>query len=408
LVLWPWGFDYITAPNHTQLQTLGRHLAYFNSYTPEQAAYLYTTNGTSDDWSYGTLGIASYTFEMGTNFFQSCTSFENTIYPNNKNALLYAIKTARRPYQNPAGPDTLSVAVLPNSVPAGTPVLLTATANDTRYNNNNGTEPTQNISEAHFSIDNPAWNTGALTYTMTASDGAFDEKTEGIEGMIDTSGMLPGRHTIFVESSDVPGNLGVTSAVFLEITGTIVAPDADFSSNTPVQLGETMIFTNTTTGPGSISYLWDFGDGSDASTDFSPTHVYTSTGTFTVTLEASNAGGPDSVIHPVTVEPAAIHTVDLTLVTTGPIQIGGVAQFAVDILPDLADKPYTYTVDFGDGSVITTTSSLDPLPLEHVYNWGGTFPVQVMLWNSVMVSPVGDTLDVFIEPYRLFLPVSVK
>jgi hypothetical protein len=50
LVLWPWGWTSADSPNHTQLQTLGRKMAYFNSYTPQQSNDLYPTSGTSDEW----------------------------------------------------------------------------------------------------------------------------------------------------------------------------------------------------------------------------------------------------------------------------------------------------------------------------------------------------------------------
>ena len=41
LVLWPWGFIHASAPNGPALQTLGRKLAFFNGYEPEQAVELY-------------------------------------------------------------------------------------------------------------------------------------------------------------------------------------------------------------------------------------------------------------------------------------------------------------------------------------------------------------------------------
>jgi hypothetical protein len=301
LVLWPWGWNDSQSPNHTQLQTLGRHLAYFNNYTPKQAVNLYPTTGTSDDWSYGELGIASYTFEMGTTFFQSCTSFDNTIYPDNLNSLLYALKTSRRPYVNPAGPDSLNVAVTPNSVPQGTPVQLTAYANDMRFNNSNGSEPIQNINEAHISIDNPSWISGIVSYPMTASDGTFNNPIENMQVTIDTSSLNEGRHTIFVESMDALGNWGVSSAVFLNITQPL-PPLAEFSTNSPVKLGQVIRLTNLTIGMIPLSYTWTFGDGIGTSVEANPSYTYLDIGTYFVTLNATNNFGTDTISHSVTIE----------------------------------------------------------------------------------------------------------
>ena len=134
LVLWPWGFTTTVAPNGSALQTLGRKFAYFNNYTPQQAFELYFTDGTTDDYGYGDLGVASYTFELGTSFFQDCSTFENTILPNNLQALIYAAKVVRTPYMTPAGPDALSVTATPATVTLGQTVNLTAIINDTRFN----------------------------------------------------------------------------------------------------------------------------------------------------------------------------------------------------------------------------------------------------------------------------------
>ncbi len=51
--------------NDAALQTLGRRLAYFNGYTPQQSIGLYPTDGTTVDFAYGDLGVAAYTFELG-------------------------------------------------------------------------------------------------------------------------------------------------------------------------------------------------------------------------------------------------------------------------------------------------------------------------------------------------------
>jgi PKD repeat protein len=44
-----------------------------------------------------------------------------------------------------------------------------------------------------------------------------------------------------------------------------------------------------------MTYEWDFGDGSAIITDTSPTHTFTETGVFTVTLTATNEVGSSSV-----------------------------------------------------------------------------------------------------------------
>ncbi len=219
LVLWPWGWGNSLAPNAAQFQTFGRKMAYFNGYLAEQSIDLYPTTGTSDDWAYGELGVAAYTFEVGTTFFQDCHRFNNTIYPANRQALLYAFKAARRPYQNPAGPDSLNLAVSPPSVPAGGLINLTATADDSHYVAGAG-EPVQPISGAHFTLDMPAWQAGANPADMVATDGVFNTSTENISGSVCTAGLSPGRHTMFVESKDAAPsqNWGVTSAVFMDVS----------------------------------------------------------------------------------------------------------------------------------------------------------------------------------------------
>jgi hypothetical protein len=219
LVLWPWGYTSAVAPNSTALQTLGRKFAFFNNYLPEQSIDLYVTDGTTIDFNYGELGVASFVFELGTDFFQDCPTFLNTILPTNLQALRYAARVTRAPYMMPAGPDALSVATVPpGSVAAGQPLDVTATLNDTRFNNTNGTEPVQNIAAGEVFVDTPPWAPGAVPTPMLATDGAFDETVEAAHATLDTTGWSPGRHILFVRGQDVPGNLGPVSAVFVTVT----------------------------------------------------------------------------------------------------------------------------------------------------------------------------------------------
>ena len=216
LVLWPWGDTNTPAPNGAALQTLGRKFAFFNGYTPQQSIGLYATDGTSDGVSYGELGVAAYTFELGTSFFQSCTDYTNTIKPNNLPALIYAAKVVRTPYQTPGGPDVSNVALSSGTVPAGTAVTLSASATDTRFNNSNGAEATQNVSAAEYYIDTPPW-AGGTARALGASDGAFNASTEGLTGAIDTTGLSTGKHIVFVRAQDAGGTWGAISATYLTI-----------------------------------------------------------------------------------------------------------------------------------------------------------------------------------------------
>jgi len=219
LVLFPWGDTDDPAPNHAGLQTLGRKFGFFNQYQVCQSGpCLYATSGATDDFVYGELGVPAYTFELGTSFFQSCAYFENNLLPGNLPALLYAAKAARRPYQSPLGPDTVSVTVSAPFVAPGAPVTLTALADDTRSDSNgHGIEPGQLISAARYSIDAPSWVTGTATIPLSVLDGVFNSTTETVFAVLDTTGWPLGRYLVFVESQDADGNWGVPGAVFISI-----------------------------------------------------------------------------------------------------------------------------------------------------------------------------------------------
>jgi len=223
LDLFPWGFTSDPAPNGTALQTLGRKFGYFNHYTVCQAPVsgcLYSTSGTTDDWAYGQLGVASYTFELGTQFFESCDSFENTIWPDNLSALLYAFKAARLPYASPAGPETVQVAASPSTIKPGVPFTLTALADDTRYASGGwGDQPVHNIVAARYSVDSPSWITGTTTYSLTAAGGVFNAPAQSVLAVVNTAGWARGDHLVLVESEDAAGSWGVPSATRVNIIG---------------------------------------------------------------------------------------------------------------------------------------------------------------------------------------------
>ncbi|MFK7802741.1 MAG: M14 family zinc carboxypeptidase [Anaerolineae bacterium] len=238
LMLWPWGSTSNPAPNATQLQTLGRKMAFYNGHEPKQSIGLYPTDGTTTSFAYGEMGLASYTFELGTQFFESCSYFENTLVPDNMPALKYAIRVPRTPYITPAGPEPVTVDLSagsdPIGIPTGTQVQLTSLLHDSRYNNQNGTEPSQNVVAAEYYMDTPPW-AGGTAVAMTASDGSFNSSVETATASINTAGLNQGQHIIYVRGQDANGVWGVVSATFLYLDDNAPTP-------TPTPLPPTVIF----------------------------------------------------------------------------------------------------------------------------------------------------------------------
>lgn len=291
LLLWPWGTNGTVAGNDRQLATLGRKFAYWNGHTPQRSLSLYETDGTSDGPSYGELGVAAFTFELGTAFFEQCSYYSNTLLPGNLPALIYAAKVARTPYITPSGPDSLEPALSAARVRAGTPVTLTARIDDTRYNNSNGAEPTQVASAAEYYLDLAPWQAGAVARPMAAADGSFDAASEAVRATLDTSGLPVGRHIVYLRGRDSAGNWGAPSAVYLDIeSGTGgTPPQAAFDYSVS---GLTVSFSDRSSdSDGSIAARsWELGDGSSAS-GTNPVKTYAAAGSYNVRLTVTDNEG---------------------------------------------------------------------------------------------------------------------
>ena len=218
LIFFPWAWTDSAAPNALALQTLGRKFGYHSGYQVCQSGgvgCLYQSSGNSDDWAYGELGVPAYTFEIGTSFFESCSYFETNILPEQISTLLFALKAARLPYQDPAGPDTIDLGVSAQRIAPGAGLNMTFSADDTRYHNPGwGQEPRQNIAAARYSIDAPSWQSGGQTVSLQPGDGISNSPVEGFSAQIDTSTLSMGRHTIFVESSGCRRQLGCSQRGF--------------------------------------------------------------------------------------------------------------------------------------------------------------------------------------------------
>ena len=234
LVLLPWGWTECSgfacppsqqAPNDAGLRSFAFRMSYYNGYATGQASeLLYAASGTTDDWAYGVLGIPGFTFEIGSaNFFDPCNGFtppytcqDNTFWPLQRSAFVYAAKAARQPYALTPGPTTLSATLNITQVVAGTPVTLTALINDNAYGNSGvGRPAAQVISQAEYTIDVPPW-AGGTPISMTALDGSFNSASEIVIAQVQAP-LSAGRHTLFVRGHDTAGNWGPITAQWLTV-----------------------------------------------------------------------------------------------------------------------------------------------------------------------------------------------
>ncbi|MDE1460577.1 M14 family zinc carboxypeptidase [Spartinivicinus poritis] len=214
LILWPWGTAGSNAPNHQALQTLGRKFAYFNDHTPYRSVELYETDGTSDGASYGDLGVAAFTFELGKAFFESCDYFQKEILPTNLPALMYAAKVVSSPYKTPAGPDIIDLKQQTLGDEFSQTIELVATADDRRYSNKRGAEPAQSIQKVAYFIDEPPWLANTPSGWFEAVDGSLNQPVESVKAILDTAGWKKGQHTVYVSAQDADNNWGAVSALF--------------------------------------------------------------------------------------------------------------------------------------------------------------------------------------------------
>ena len=215
LVLWPWGSTTQPAPNDAPLVALGRRFAWFNGYTPQQSVGLYPTDGTTDDFAYGELGVPAYTFELGTAFFQDCASFESRIAPDNLQALMYAAKVVREPYRLPFGPEARELRVEPDLPVVGETVLLSAVIDDSRSSTTGGSVPVQAIAAARAYVGTPPWQGGAQAVALQAQDGAFNASVETTR--VEWPATDVGRQLVYVQGEDASGARGPVAAAFIDV-----------------------------------------------------------------------------------------------------------------------------------------------------------------------------------------------
>jgi PKD repeat protein len=134
-----------------------------------------------------------------------------------------------------------------------------------------------------------------LTSTMPASTYSWTG------GSTNDSLVVTASNTYTLNITDACGSGSESVAITVN-----TVPVASFTTTPSYFAGA---FTNTSTGGGATTYLWNFGDG-NTSTDVSPSHIYSTVGTFTVTLTVTNACGTSTATSTITTSPVGLEEVD--------------------------------------------------------------------------------------------------
>jgi len=132
----------------------------------------------------------------------------------------------------------------------------------------------------------------------------------------------------------------------------------------------------------ALSWSWNFGDG-NTSTEKNPNHTYSTPGTYTVTLAATNANDTVSTSQTISVQKFVI----LPVADFSASATSGNAPLTVQFT-DLSQNAVAWSWNFGDGSTSTEKSPA------HTFNSAGTYTVNLVTGNENGTSPTAKTATI--------------
>lgn len=175
-------------------------------------------------------------------------------------------------------------------------------------------------------------------------------------------------------------------------------PVADFSSNVVcVGTGTTLTDLSVANGGNIVSWSWDFGDGSPASSSQNPSHTYAIDSTYNVTLIVTNtAGCIDTVNLPVATAPLPVTLFAADTLAGCPVLC---VNFS-DLTSINSGSVTGWTWDFGDGS--PASYSQNP---SHCFSTTGTYTISLTTTSNngcVQTLVIPDMIEVYPVPTASF------
>ncbi|HLF26956.1 MAG TPA: PKD domain-containing protein [Anaerolineae bacterium] len=213
----------------------------------------------------------------------------------------------------------------------------------------------------------------------------------------DANGTLAPAHTYadngaYRVTLSVTDNDGATGSDMLTVTVSNVAPSVDAGFDRNAVRGQPVDFSSAFSDPGALdthTIAWNFGDGATAGGALSPTHMYTSSGTYAVTLTVTDndgdSGSDTLQVTVVNVAPSVDAGADQTADEGDAVQFEGAFNG-----PGVLEL-YTVEWNFGDGR--GASGALTPM---HLYEDNGVYTVTLTVADDEgMVG--SDTLQVSVN-----------
>jgi len=208
--------------------------------------------------------------------------------------------------------------------------------------------------------------TGAYSYVWNFGDGS---PASTLAAPTHTFA-APGTYPAWVNVTDAIGGYANVSVpvVVLPTLGVSIAP-----SPSATDIGSPIGFAaDVTHGSGTIaSYAWSFGD-TLTSTAAAPSHLYTATGSYLVSLNVTDSLG---VVAGSTVQ-VAVHALPSGTVSSSDLAPTVGTSVTVTATPSDGTGPYSFAWTFGDGG--TAAGSV----ASHAYAAAGTFEVTVVMTDA--------------------------
>ena len=180
-----------------------------------------------------------------------------------------------------------------------------------------------------------------------------------------------GTYTVTLTAANPAGSNTTTRTGYITVS-TPVIPQASFTASQTAGAAPLTVRFNDTSLYQPTSWLWDFGDG-NTSTEQNPSHTYSYAGTFTVSLNATNSGGSDTVTRTEYISVSDPAAPTASFAASGRV---GIAPLTIRFTDTSKDYPTSWLWDFGDG---TTSTEQNPA---HTYTATGKYTVNLTATNA--------------------------